>query len=82
MADFQFLRYEVEDSSVLLEFLNAAPGPGNPTNYTIRLTDTELASLTTSVLLRNAVQAKLRRKLQAEGVAAKLDPFIGQTVTI
>jgi hypothetical protein len=82
MADFQFLRYEVEDASVLMEFLNANPGPGNPSNYTIRFTDAELAAVTTNLQLRNAVQVKLRRKLQAEGIASKLDAFIGMSVTI
>lgn len=82
MADFQFLRYEVEDTGVLLEFLNSDPGPGLPSNYAIRFTDTEFSSVTTQLQLRNAVQAKLRRKLQAEGIASKLDGFIGQTVTI
>ena len=82
MADFQFLRYEVEDAAILMEFLNTAPGAGNPTNYTIRFTDAELAAVTTQLQLRTAVQTKLRRKLQAEGIASKLDVFIGQTVTI
>lgn len=82
MADLTFLRYEVEDTGTLLEFLHASPGPGNATNYTIRFTDAELAAVTTALQLRNAVQAKLRRKLQAENIASKLDTFIGQTVTI
>jgi hypothetical protein len=82
MAAFIFLRYEVEDSGVLLEFLNQNPSPGSQTNYTIRITDTELAAVTTQVQLRGAIQSKLKRKLQAEGVSSKLDPFIGATVTI
>jgi hypothetical protein len=82
MADFQFLRYEVEDASIAMEFLNAAPGAGNPTNYTIRFSDAELGAVTTQLQLRNAVQAKLRRKLQAEGIASKLDAFVGMSVTI
>ena len=82
MASFTFLGYEVEDSGVVMEFLNSAPGPDRPSNYTIRLTDAELGAVTTQLQLRNAVQAKLRRKIQGEGVSAKLDAFIGQTITI
>jgi hypothetical protein len=81
MADFRFMHYVVEDSAIAMEFSGDNIG-GEPTNYTIRFTDTELSAVTTQLQLRNAVQAKLRRKLQAEGIALKLDGFIGMTVTI
>jgi hypothetical protein len=81
MADFRFMRYDVEDTAVVMEFSGENRG-GEPTIYTIRFTDTELSTVTTQLMLRNAVQAKLRRKLQAEGIASKLDVFIGQSVTI
>lgn len=82
MANFQFLRYEVEDTGILMEFLNSAPPPEGASIYAIRFTDAELSAVTTQLQLRNAVLGKLRRKLQAEGIASKLDGFIGQTVTI
>jgi hypothetical protein len=82
MADLQFLRYEVEDAGTIMVFLNPAPGPNSASEYTIRFTDAELGAVTTQLQLRNAVQAKLRRKLQAEGIATKLDAFIGMSVTI
>ena len=81
MADFRFMRYDVEDTAIAMEF-SGSPRGGEPMIYTIRFTDAELSPLTTNVLLRNAVQAKLRRKLQAEGIASKLDAFVGMSVTI
>lgn len=82
MADFTFLGYTVEDAGIEMEFVNPFPGPGKPTNYTIRLTDNELAGVTTPAQLRTLVTTKLQRKVQASGIASKLDAFIGQTVTI
>lgn len=82
MADLTFLRYEVEDASVRLTFLNPDPGPGRASEYTIVVSDAELAAVTTSPELRTLVTAKLRRKLQAANIASKLDGFIGQSVTI
>ena len=82
MADLTFLRYTVEDDATYLEFLWANPGPGKNTNYTIRLTDAELSAVTTNPQLRTLVQTKLRRKLQANGIASKLDAFVGQVVTL
>jgi hypothetical protein len=35
-----------------------------------------------AVTLRALVIGKLKRKLQADGIASKLDTFIGQSVTI
>lgn len=82
MADLTFLRYEVTDTGVSMEFLNPAPGPAKTTNYTIFVTDAELSGVSTPAALRTLVVAKLQRKLQASGIASKLDTFIGQTVTI
>ncbi len=82
MADLTFLRYRVEDDATYMEFLWPNPGPGLATNYTIRLTDAELAAVTTQPQLRTLVISKLQRKLQAAGIASKLDLFINQTVTI
>jgi hypothetical protein len=82
MADLTFLRYVVEDDATYLEFLWPEPGAGKATNYTIRLTDAELAAVTNAAQLRTLVTGKLQRKLQATGIASRLDSFIGQTVTI
>lgn len=82
MADLTFLSYEITDLGTELEFLNPAPGAGKPTNYTILLTDTELSGVSTANQLRTLVTGKLQRKLQTANIASKLDPFIGQSVTI
>lgn len=77
-----FVRYEVQDDGVTLEFLAPDPGPGRLTAYSIFVTDAELAATTTSPQLRTLVTAKLQRKVQATNIASKLDGFIGQSVTI
>lgn len=82
MPDLTFLRYKVSDAGVEMEFVNPFPGAGLPTNYTILLTDAELSSVTNLAQLRTLVVAKLQRKIQAAGIASKLDPLIGQSVTI
>ena len=82
MSDLTFLRYSVEDDATYLEFLWPDPGAGKATNYTIRLTDAELATVSTQPQLRTLITGKLQRKIQAVGIASKLDLFVGQAVTI
>ena len=81
-ADFIFRRWQPEDGGYRLTFSCAAPGPGLPTDYEILLTDTDLATVTTALQLRTLAQTALERKVRAATIAAKLDPFIGQTVTV
>lgn len=78
----EFKGYEVQDSGITLRFVCFSPGPSLPTDYAVSVTDAELASATTSPLLRALVIGKLQRKILAATVAAKLDPFIGQVVVI
>lgn len=82
MPDLTFKSYVVDDSGVAMTFVNFTPGAGLPTDYTIRVTDSELAAVSTANQLRTLVVGKLQRKIQAAGIASKLDTFIGQTVTI
>jgi hypothetical protein len=82
MADLTFKGYAVQDTGIQMDFVNFFPGPGKPTDYSIFLTDAELSAVATQVQLRTLVTTKLQRKLQAAGIATKLDQFIGQTVTI
>ena len=79
--DFIFIGYTVTDAGIEMEFQIVVPRPG-PTNFRILITDAELAAITTQNQLRTAVGTKLRRKLQGEGIASKLDGFIGQSITI
>ena len=71
-----FEYYNVTDTGIEMFFLNAN------TRVMIFVTDAELSGITTQNQLRTLVIAKLQRKLQANGIAAKLDPLIGNSVTI
>lgn len=82
MTTLTFTSYQVEDSGFVLTFYDANPGPGNENYKNILITDAELASVTSQAELQTLVLLKLRRKLLAAGIASKLDPFIGQIVTI
>ena len=74
-----FLSYTVEKDGTRLLFTAM---PTISEEYEIFFTDAELAAITTQLQLRNAVITKLQRKVQAVGIASKLDTFIGQQVTI
>lgn len=84
MANLTFIKYEVTDEGVDLTFLDANPAASGRTAsyYMVAVTDAEVAAATTQAALRTLVIAKLRRKLQSENIGVRLDPFIGQTVTI
>jgi hypothetical protein len=77
-----FSRYAVEDSGIRMFFVALTPGPGMPNDLDIFLTDTELAGVANQPQLNTLVQSKLNRKIRAATIASKLDPFIGQTVTV
>lgn len=78
-----FTAYTVEDAGIRFRFVILAPGPEMPTDADVLVTDAELAAVTTAAQLRdNVVLPKLRRKLRAENIASKLDPFVGVSVTV
>lgn len=77
-----FIRYTVADTGIQLAFNADYPGPGRENEIVITLTDAELAGISTQVQLRALVTNKLNRKIRASGIATKLDPFIGQSLTI
>ena len=77
-----FTSYEVTDNGIALHFVSPDPGPAKPSDYYVSLTDAEITSVSTQVQLRTLVTAKLNRKLRALGFTTKLDPFIGQSLTI
>ncbi len=81
-AVMTFVGYAVEDGGVRMRFVCSNPGGGEPSDYDILLTDAEIAGVSTTAQLRTLVTSKLGRKLRATGFTSKLDPFIGQTVTI
>ena len=78
-----FADYEIQDGGVTLHFTCANPGPGMVNDWYILLTDAEIAGAANQAQLRTLVVNKLERKFRAAGgIATKLDPFIGQSVTI
>ena len=81
-AHFTFTSYEVTDGGIRMFFVCTDPGPGQPNDYDIFLTDAELAPITTAPQLNTLVTNKLNRKIRAVNIAPKLDPFIGQTLVI
>ena len=76
-ASLKFVDYVIEDGGVRLRFVCADPGAGEPSDYTIYLTDVDVLAVTSQSLL-----AKLSRAYRASGTASRLDPFIGQAFTI
>ena len=81
-ATVVFESYAVVNDGIELTFLAPDPGPAEESYRIIRLTDAELAGVSTQVQLRNLVIAKLQRKERAANIASKLDPFIGQSLVI
>ena len=81
-ATMVFNSYEVVDEGLKLHFVCSNPGGGENSDYYVLVTDTELATITTQAQLKTLVQTKLQRKFRAQGIAAKLDIFIGQSLTI
>lgn len=77
-----FVGYQVTDDGVVLHFTWTNRNTPGTTEFYVLLTDGELSAITTQAQLRTLVMNKLNRKLRATGIATKLDPFIGQTITI
>lgn len=81
-AVMTFTSYEVRDGDVLFHFVCADPGPGMESDYYIPVTDAELSATANAAQLRTALTTKLTRKLRANGIASRLDSFIGQSITV
>jgi hypothetical protein len=81
-AIMTFQDYNIRDDGIDMHFVCLDPGPGQENDYTVFLTDAELASVSTLLQLRTLVTTKLQRKLRASGVATKLDALIGGSITI
>ena len=81
-AVMTFQDYAVEDGGVRLHFVCSNQGAGERSDYYALLTDAEIAGVTTQAQLRTLVTNKLNRALRASGFTTRLDPFIGQTITI
>lgn len=81
-ATMTFKTYLVVDGGIQMNFVCLDPGPGETTDYSILLTDTELVAITTQPQLLTLVTAKLNRKLRAANIASKLDPLINQSIVV
>lgn len=81
-ATFTFRGYEITESGMTLRFTVADPGPGEPTDYLVTITDTDLGTITNAADFRALVMARLSRRARGTGIAAKLDAFVGQSVTL
>lgn len=81
-AVMTFASYTVEDAGIRFHFICADPGPGMESDYYVFAADGELSAISTANQLRSLMLAKLNRAIRRNGFASKLDPLIGQTVTV
>lgn len=70
--------YLTDDEGVVIHFVSPNPGPGQASDYYLRLTDADLTGAVTDVALRALINTKLRKKFRAVGVAVKIDPLINE----
>lgn len=82
MTAATFTGYAMTDDGIRLVFSVDDPGAGRPSEWAVGLTDAELAGVSTMAQFRALVVSKLQRKVQAAGVASKLDPLVGQSVQL
>lgn len=81
-ASLTFVRYEVERDGVTLWFECYDPGPGQPSDYPVFVTNAELAGITTVQQFGELVLAKLKRYYRADGIASRLDSMLGRSITL
>ena len=81
-AILTFTAYKVQDAGITLSFVCGDPGGSEPSDWDVLITDVEFTAALTQQDLLTLVTNKLKRKFRAIGVAGKLDPFIGQRITI
>lgn len=81
-AVLTFTGYTITDFGIDLHFTCADPGPGEPNDYRVFVSDTELATVTTLAQFRTLVDAKLNRSVRAANIASKLDQYIGAQRTV
>ena len=81
-ANMLFTDYTVDDVGIHLHFVCSNPGPGEPSDYFVLLTDTELSGATTPENLTNTLEQKLKRAFRFQGIAPKLDALINTSIRI
>lgn len=79
-ATLMLTSYEpIDGGSIALTFECSDPGGGEPSNWIIQITDTELADAADIKVL---IAEKLQRKFRSKDISSRLDPLIGLKVTI
>lgn len=81
-ATMTFTGYRIEHNGIRMSFVCANPGGGEPSDYDVFLTDEELSGAVNTAALKTLVTSKLGRLYRATGLSGKLDPLIGQSITI
>lgn len=83
-APMTFVGAEFVDSGgIILRFVCHDPGPGEPSDYEIKLTDAVVATLDTEQKWAQAALVELTRKYRKTSViAARLDALVGKTLTL
>lgn len=81
-ASFTFTSYTVEDVGTTMRFVCANPGPGEPNDYSILVTDADLSTVSTDPQFTALVRSKLQRKIRASGISDKLDSRLGQSLVV
>lgn len=81
-ATMTFTAYRVEDGGIRMWFVCSNPGGGEPSDYDVFLTDSEITGTANLAALKTLVTTKLNRRYRASTVASRLDPLIGQSITI
>jgi len=82
-AIMTFVGYDIiETGGISMKFVCSNPGGGEPSDYTVFITDAELTGTANLAALKTLVTDKLKRRYRATGLSTKLDPLIGSTITI
>lgn len=77
-ARFVLTDYEADESGVTLHFVSPNPGPGQATDYYVRVLDNEIAGQATAESLSAFILTKLQKKIRAAGYSTKVDPLLGR----
>jgi hypothetical protein len=81
-AQLVFTAYEVRYNGVLMHWVCYDPGPGEPSDYEVFVTDAEWVTITDLQSFNTLLSAKLKKLYRAEGISTRLDPLIGRTLTL
>ena len=78
-AVLQFTGYFAVETGLMLQFVCLEPGPGEPTDYDVFVTDAEWTAAGNNTQRRALVLGKIQRRYRP---IATLENFIGESFTI